>query len=352
MKGHRYLKRNSEKTVYLIFWILVFTFPILLSPARFGVDWVRVSGEWIRILPFLLMFLIHNSLIFQYFKSKKYKKYFVLAIMIALVFSIASSFNYKVFELLSLPPSPGPNDIMKILNNIFYNSLISILVIGLNDAIKITLNTFQASQEFEELQKENLQNQLSLLQHQISPHFFLNTLNNIHALIEFDKKMAQNSVIKLSKLMRVLLYENELYTLRKEIDFISDYIELMKIRVSQDIDIKFEHPDKIPELSFPPLLLISFVENSFKHGILANDRSFIHISFVIDVGFLNVRVRNSKASQSKEIEKADKIGLNNSKKRLDLIYENSYKFDVIETEKTYEVILKIPLYEDKVPGIR
>ena len=203
---------------------------------------------------------------------------------------------------------------------------------------------------FEELKKENLKNQLSVLQHQISPHFFMNTLNNIHALVDYDKEIAKHSLVTLSKLMRVLLYDHENYTLQKEIDFVNDYIKLMRIRVTEKVEIKFEYPGIIPQVNFPPLLFVSFVENSFKHGIMAIGKSFIYVFITIENDILNVKILNSKSNKPKNRTHIEKIGMNNSKKRLDLIYKDNYLLDIKDSDDTYEVFLKIPLHENKLPG--
>jgi hypothetical protein len=338
----------SENIIYLIFWILVFTFPVLLSAGSYRVDWSRVIQEMIRIFPFFLVFLLNNFVLFRFFKEKKYIKYLSFITVILIVFSFLGSFNDLVYEFLRLPcgsQPPGRFDTMRVLNNFFYNSIISILVIGFNNAIKITFDWLEEKRNYEQLQKENFKNQLSMLQHQISPHFFMNTLNNIHALIDYDREIAKKSVVKLSHLMRVLLYENENYTLQKEIDFLKDYIELMKIRVNQDVDIIFEHPENIPLVDFPPLLFISLVENSFKHGILATGKSFIHIYFKFENGFLCVKIINSKTTAPQNNKNKTTIGVANSRQRLDLIYNKNYKFDVFENETTYEVNIKVPLNE-------
>jgi len=265
------------------------------------------------------------------------------------ILSFGGSFNLLVNEFLHLSRQqepPGRLDMMRVLNNFFYNFVISILVIGFNIAIKITFNWLEDRRNYEQLQKENYKNQLSLLQHQISPHFFMNTLNNIHALIDYDQEIAKKSVVKLSHLMRVLLYENENYTLQKEIDFLKDYIELMKIRVNQNVEIIFEHPEKIPSVSFPPLLFVSFVENSFKHGLLAVGKSFIHIYFAFENYFLHVKIINSKTAVKENKPISTNIGITNSRKRLDLVYKNNYEFDVIETDTTFEVNIKVPIHEN------
>ncbi len=352
---HSNTNKVPENAIYLILWILVFTIPVFLSNNGNGIDWVPVVHQSIRIFPFFLIFLVNNFVLFYFFRKNNIQKYLVFTAIAIILVSFLGSFNREIFELLHIPQPPRPPraplppEIMFIYD-ILLNLVFSILVIGLNNAIKMAFGFLQDKKDYEQLQKENLENQLSLLQHQINPHFFMNTLNNIHALIDYDKEIAKNAVIKLSKLMRALLYENENYTLQKEINFIQDYIELMKIRVNQNVEIRFDYPENIPDVSFPPLLFISFIENSFKHGIMPVGKSFIHVLFSIENDFLHAEIINSKAFKIKYKTAHDSIGLNNSKKRMALIYDKNYNFDVKETDTTFEIKIKIPLHENKMPG--
>ena len=127
--------------------------------------------------------------------------------------------------------------------------------------------------ENERLKNENLTTRYNMLVGQINPHFFMNTLNNIHALIDIDTEYAKSAVIELSKMMRYVLYESgsETISLKKDIQFIENYIELMRIRYDSSIDICLDYPATIPnKVAIPPLLLIVFVENAFKHGVSYN----------------------------------------------------------------------------------
>jgi hypothetical protein len=347
-------QKSRENIIYLILWIMVFTFPVILSTGGNRVDWVRVAREVMRMMPFLLVFLVNNFLLYLAFREKRYLNYFLLAGLVVLFFSFTGSFEDSLNRFLHLAPPEAPQgrqDALRVLNSFFYNVVLSVLVIGLNNAIKITIDWMNEKKHYEELQNENLRNQLALLQNQINPHFLMNTLNNIHALIDQDREMAKDSVVKLSKLMRVLLYENENYTLERELGFLEDYIELMRIRVNENVDILFHYPEITPKVSFPPLLFVGFVENAFKHGILASGRSFIHIDIEVGSGSLNFNIRNSRNVNSRRYNGKGNIGLSNARKRLDLVYGDKYFLEIKETDESYEVALKIPLdYENKMPG--
>jgi LytS/YehU family sensor histidine kinase len=248
-----------------------------------------------------------------------------------------------------LPPRPDPSRlgppktqfILRFVNNI----LISILVVGLNDAIKIFIQWMKDQHDMVILQRENARNELALLRQQISPHFFMNTLNNIHVLIDYDKEIAKDSVIKLAKLMRVLLYKEETkrFTLKKEIDFLNDYVELMRIRLNDKVDVHFSKPEFIPNVIFPPLLFINFVENAFKHGVRAVGDSFIHINFEVENDKLKVEISNSKVKLVENIESSGKVGLENSKKRLELLFKDKYSLDIVDSEEMFVVKIVIDI---------
>ena len=128
-----------------------------------------------------------------------------------------------------------------------------------------------------ELEHNNLQTELDYLKYQINPHFFMNTLNNIHALVDIDTEKAKQTIVELSRLMRYVLYEsnNRLISLSKELQFLNHYIELMRIRYTDKVRIYVSFPTDTGEVQVPPLLFVSFVENAFKHGV-----SYQHASFV------------------------------------------------------------------------
>jgi LytS/YehU family sensor histidine kinase len=258
------------------------------------------------------------------------------------IISITAAFNEPFFGAMKMPPPPQrglPQYPWKTLNNVFYNIIFSVLVIGLNMAVKITLSWMQERKNVEELQKENLQTQLALLRHQINPHFFMNTLNNIHALIDYNTEIAKDSIVKLAKMMRIMLYEseNENFTVQKEIDFLKDYIELMRLRVNPNVDIRADFPEKVAHLPIAPLLFLSFIENAFKHGIKATGKSYIFVELKIDGNSLIFSCRNSKAKSNNPTETNGNIGLENSKRRLELLYGKLHQLKISETDEEFGV---------------
>lgn len=223
----------------------------------------------------------------------------------------------------------------------FYTSL---LVCGFSLGLALLVKLAQNEKERKELEREKLNSELAFLKSQVSPHFFFNTLNNIYSLIGIDQAEAQEAVLKLSKLMRYLLYESESGNTRlaDEIGFMNHYIDLMKLRISNKVELKVEMPAQVPEVAIPPLLFIAFVENAFKHGISYREQSFIDIRMEIEGDKLTFSTRNSLGRSTPEGESGHSgIGLENVKKRLNLLYPGAHELTISRTADEFKVKLEI-----------
>ena len=172
--------------------------------------------------------------------------------------------------------------------------------------------------------------ELKNLRNQLNPHFLLNTLNNIYALITFDTEKAQQAVQELSKLLRYVLYDNQemFVPLKKEVGFIKNYIELMRIRVSPEVEIITDLRIK-PDSQTPiaPLMFISLIENAFKHGISPTEPSHIHISLTEDSNSICCKIANSNHPKAESDKSGSGIGLEQVSKRLNLIYPGRHSWE-------------------------
>jgi len=232
-----------------------------------------------------------------------------------------------------------PNPIPKYANFL----ILAVLLVGFDTGLKISMRWANLEQEKFKLQKESVENQMAFLRNQVSPHFFMNTLNNIHALIDIDADEAKESIIKLSKLMRHLLYDSEekLTPIKKEVEFIQSYIELMRLRFTDKVNIEVDIPDDIPDKSIPPLLFTSLLENAFKHGISYNQTSFVKIVMSFSENRLNFTIENS--NHPRDTEASSGIGIENTKKRLSLLYKDNFDLEILGEKEIYKVNLNIPL---------
>jgi LytS/YehU family sensor histidine kinase len=197
-----------------------------------------------------------------------------------------------------------------------------------------------------ELEKEKLNSELAFLKNQISPHFFFNTLNNIYSLIGINTGDAQNAVLKLSKLMRYLLYDSEqgLSQLSSEIDFMNNYIDLMRLRMNEKVNLRVNFPSKYENTAIPPLLFIPFIENAFKHGISYREKSFIDIGMEVGKEWITFISRNSIVKPMEETgTERSGIGLDNVTKRLNLLYPGKHELTIDRENAIFYVLLKIKM---------
>jgi LytS/YehU family sensor histidine kinase len=195
-----------------------------------------------------------------------------------------------------------------------------------------------------ELEKEKLNSELAFLKNQISPHFFFNTLNNIYSLISINAEDSQKAILRLSKLMRYLLYDSEHGNtkLSNEIDFMNNYIDLMKLRMTSKIILTVSFPEKYEDRSIPPLIFIPFIENAFKHGISNREKSFIDINMTTGKDSILFRCANSLIKTREESDPSQSgIGLENVTKRLNLLFPEKHEIKINKTEKEFEVLLQI-----------
>ena len=205
----------------------------------------------------------------------------------------------------------------------------------------VRINSKQ-EKELKALEKEQLTSELSFLKSQINPHFLFNVLNSIYSLTLKKSDDAPNAVLRLSDLLRYMTYESEKSTaeIEKEIAYIQNYIELQKMRLAKKSKVNVEIFNNYPSARIAPLILITFVENAFKHGILANGTTNINIALKIQPEEIDFVVKNeyNKLSQKDSVSG---IGIQNVKRRLDIIYPNKHSLKIEKTENEHTVSLKI-----------
>lgn len=215
----------------------------------------------------------------------------------------------------------------------FFTLIMAAMMAGLSTSIAAVQNWQKNNELRLDLEKEKMTSELSFLKAQINPHFFFNTLNNIYALTVVDVDASRESIHKLSRMMRYLLYEthNDLVMISQEISFIGDYIELMKLRLTNKVEIIFNPPDTKADIQVAPMIFLPFVENAFKHGISATERSHINISLSHQNDTITFIIRNTfftEKVKGKDETPGSGIGLVNTQRRLDLLYPGRYTLDI------------------------
>jgi hypothetical protein len=370
MASHKNVLKFTEFFLILFVWMVLIAAPILFFEGENYFEWSRVWKPMETIVPLFFIFLVNRFLLVPRLLFKKRRLLYVVSIAAMIsVLTIGSYFyhvnfvqgqsplrremdNRRMQESQNPPPDrhgfdrrPPPHETNKRPMPPFANLLIfSILMVGFDTGLKASFRWSEIEKEKAKLEKESVVNQLDMLRSQVSPHFFMNTLNNIHTLVDISSDKAKEALVKLSKMMRYLLYDTAhgSTTLKKEIEFIESYINLMKLRVSDKVDIVLNLPPNIPDKTIPPLLFTSYIENAFKHGISYQHKSFINIDLVLDNERLLFVIKNSNTTKSLQNKKSG-IGIENARKRLDLLYADNYHLDIIDNNDMFTINLSIPL---------
>lgn len=364
-----------EQIIYAFIWILILGTPFvnfLLNEKTFHPNelWKEVSGVWLIMCPFFLLFLIHNYLLIPRLLLKKY----YMGYIVSLVFTIGFLFvvlpeGIKVFspnpdiqehnislkkstpQIRSYCDYPPPLTHKRSEMHpaplirppfLLIHIIVAILLVGFNLTIRLFPKSLHDEEILKELEHQHLESELQYLKYQLNPHFFMNTLNNIHALVDIDGEKAKQTILELSKLMRYVLYEanKSRISLEREIQFLENYIALMRLRYTEQLTIKTNFPVIVPDIQIPPLLFITLLENAFKHGVSYQESSYIEVSITRTDEGIAFASHNSKHTCTAHEHHG--IGIENIKKRLHLLYGNNYTFTLTEDASSYHVLLIIP----------
>jgi two-component system, LytTR family, sensor kinase len=350
--------------LHFLVWIIILGLPLYFYKRwDVGKDflWLYYIGNLINGIIFYSNYLILVPKFF--FRSQKYKYYLSVIFLLTFLYFISDRSNELIFKYVpgrnnteeidkakkegkELPPKPdehfGPPPFREM--HLFNYMFTSLFLIFLSVGMRVLERHSQTEKLQKELEKEKLNSELAFLKNQISPHFFFNTLNNIYSLISINAEDSQKAVLRLSKLMRYLLYDSEHGNtkLSNEIDFMNNYIDLMKLRMSSKISLKVSFPEKYEDINIPPLIFIPFIENAFKHGISHREKSFIDISMTTEKESIKFRCVNSLVKIREEIELGHSgIGLHNVTKRLNLLFPGKHEIKINKSETEFEVLLQI-----------
>ena len=366
-------KVTKEKTtrviLHILVWAVILGFPIY-SARRFqmGSNFLLTYYTFMAINA-LIFYTNYLFLIPVLFFQKKRYRYYIAALTLVFFFYFISDFAHEqIFsyiskngnsEQLNRPPlekrSPGrPQSQMRrfrfiiVMPNahfIGYTSS-SLFMVFLSLGLRVLERQSKMGKMQEEMEKAKLNAELAILKNQISPHFFFNTLNNIYSLIGRNNEDSKNAVIKLSKLMRYVLnqsgQDNKL--LSDEIEFMNNYIDLMKLRIGAKTRLKVNFPTEYKDLMIPHLLFVSLIENAFKYGISVQEESYVNISLECGENNILFKCENGlPESNNGPIFATTGIGLENLKKRLSLLYPDRHELEIDKNKNKFEVNLIIQL---------
>ena len=331
---------------HLVFWVL--SFFVFLNLFKTGhqpekVDYIYTLLFHLTLLP--AVYLNLEWLLPKFAKRNTWWLYIVLLAVLVLFFSWV---NYRFFQ--SWSSSLLPNYFFISYFSLTEAGLFFIIYTGLTSLIKFSRSWFTVNELHRRLlqsEKETVQMELKALRAQINPHFFFNTLNSIYSMtLEKDERLP-NTVLQLSDLMRYFLYESrkEFVPLQKEITVLQDYISLQRLRSRETLQVTTEIKGSTDGLHIAPLLLITFVENAFKHGAKGSTgETFLHLQLMIEDSTLNFRLENNIGNAEEILMSEHKgVGLENVKRRLELLYPGNYRLQTGKEQNSFIVQLYLQM---------
>ncbi|MGI6573034.1 MAG: sensor histidine kinase [Fermentimonas sp.] len=334
--------------VHILLWGVIFILPYFFMDSERLFNWKLFTRSLPDFLGFMFIFYLNYFLLIDKLLFKGKTKQFIVYNLLLIV-GTAFLMHYSREWLTALLPEVMPRWRMRRrampISFVVRNFTSLFLMTGLSLALKMTIRWLEVDNERKELAKAKSEAELQNLKNQINPHFLLNTMNNIYALIEFNPPKAQQAVVDLSKLLRHLLYDNnQAYVpLRQEVDFMRNYVELMRIRLSENVKLntRFTY-SKDKETLISPLIFISLIENAFKHGVSGDKPSLIDISLVEhENGRVEFVSSNSYFPKSESDKSGSGIGLELVKRRLELLYPGSYTWRTEIKDEMYTTVLEI-----------
>lgn len=331
---------------HVLFWAIVTLILSIIESidSRFGF-WFIITNEILNVLFFALV--VYFNLLYlipQYLAQKRFLTYSAW-----LVFSVVIITPLKMF-VFHLKFMGHPELQSGLMDDELSFFIVTFLVAVVSTVYKIMTDWVTYLRDKQELETQTMQSELRFLKSQINPHFLFNTLNNLYALTLKKSDQAPEIVIKLSEMMRYMLYDcnEKRVPLSKEVAYLHNYLDLERLRQGPDAQINFEVIGPIGEQRIAPLLFIPFMENSFKHGLNhhISQGGFVNIRLEIKGDCVHFHIENSKPEKvplTDPNRRSGGIGLVNVHRRLNLMYSNKYDLKIANTPKLYAVDLKIEL---------
>lgn len=352
---------------HVIIWVCYFV--ILQFVFSISNDFTLALYRSLKTVVFHAFIFYFNTeiLIPKFYDKNKIGKYIVsviilLSIMLCVVYLVdmyaLKGLGYHLGrkphlpfrDIMPRPRRPRPEHFHKpVVKVVMQNLTPYVAIIALGIAYKIIVNNIKKEHKKTQLNTQNLLNEMKFLKSQINPHFLFNSLNNIYTLVYIKHDHAPKMLMKLSEMLRYMLYEcnADKVPIEKEICYIENYIDLQSLKTEQKQNIKTNYNVSNGGVLVPPLLFIPFIENSFKHsGVDYPEYGWVDIQLTATNKVINFKVTNSLSKVKSSSDEVGGIGLENVRRQLELLYPNKYSLVAKRIKSEYKVVLKITLDED------
>lgn len=340
--------RYSEIVVHVLFWLGYFSLNSIRWGHYFGDYGYSFRSNLVEFPIHIILVYFNLFYLIPKLVPKRTLTYMVTILLAILFMSLLRIFiNYQFVTTEIWRESVIEQSDLVNLNYIIAVFIGELYVVGFTMAIKLTIDWVKSERKSRELEQRNLHTELSFLRSQMQPHFFFNTLNNLYSLTLDKSDQAPETVLKLSDLMSYVVYKgkNNKVNISDEIRHLNNYLDLERLRYDERLKVNFDIDGQIDGKEIPPLLLVTFLENAFKHGS-SNTLGDIEIDIRLTVNAttLTYEVTNDyKAVPVKKRASTSGIGIENTRRRLDLLFKKDYLLSIADQNSKFKIMLQIPL---------
>jgi hypothetical protein len=344
------VKKNIIVLAHILFWTIVIfvgLLPVITNDDPVKVHRALVEEIFLDPICAIIFYIFYLFIAPRLLSKKKILQFLVVFFIAITAYTVIIMSFYPKLIYSFITPLDKPISLTRWYASMFtYHFMYALW----GTMFRFTIDWFISSQKQKELEKQNITSELALLRSQINPHFLFNTLNNINSFVHRDPEVTSSGIIRLSEIMRYMLYDanNEKVLLEKEIGYIKSYIDLQRMRVKDPEFVQFSVEGNPEGLTCPPLLLVPFIENAFKHGRKNVDSPGITIYLKITLEEMYFTCKNYILPAEEHKPEQGGFGLKNIKRRLDLLYGKNYNLDIKTSEDLFVVNLKIKDYENQV----
>ena len=328
---------------HVLFWVSMIAFFVFVAhnSAKLSTDQLLVIFLLYPIINISLFYLNYLLFIPLFFDKKRYGIYAITMVAAVILYGLGKYGVALIFKSIVLMHTKG--ETVGFGSYFLSTVFTSLIFLFLSTALKFTADWFLNERIQRDLENQRLSAELAFLKSQINPHFLFNSLNSIYSLAYQRSETTPDAILKLSEIMRYMLYEcnDDRVDLAKELQYLQNYMDLQKIRFGQKSFVDFRVKGKIENQQIVPLILIAFIENAFKHGNANYPLSPIKIFIDIDDRHLHFYEQNKIHNHNRD--QAGGIGLNNVKRRLNLLYPGKHNLEIKDEKDMYTIELSLIL---------
>ncbi|MBY0245299.1 MAG: sensor histidine kinase [Sphingobacteriaceae bacterium] len=334
--------------LHVVFWAVIIFLCVLStykSEEAISAYSIIVYFGYYGIINLILFYVNYQALI-PYFILEKQKTWVYIAslillsaVIILIKFAVALLNREIVLEYVKNKKHHTISYSSFIINSVFVTGFLVVI----SSLLRFTIDSFIHRRNQRNLESEKKEMELAFLKSQLNPHFLFNSLNNIYSLAYQKSDQTADAILKLSDIMRYMIYESndEKVSLSKELEYLNNYIALQNLRFKEGVFVSVNSEGVIGHQKIVPLILISFIENAFKHGVANDSKNPIKINIIANTEILHFSISNKKNNQNKD--GIGGVGLNNVDRRLEIMYPERYQLNVVNspTHYTTELILQL-----------